>query len=65
MELLCYCLSAVLLVLTGAVISGGLALPALPRRPDRHDAPDPTGDALSRDLAALMAYGQEEDDHAV
>ena len=29
------------------------------------DAPDTAGDALSRDLAALMAYGREEDDHAV
>ena len=29
------------------------------------DAPDTAVDALSRDLAALMAYGREEDDHAV
>ena len=27
MELLCYCIGAALLVLTGAVISGGLTLP--------------------------------------
>lgn len=69
MELLCYCIGAALLVLTGAVISGGLTLPTPPCREDGRgrsgDAPDAAGDALSRDLAALMAYGREEDDHAV
>ena len=69
MELLCYCIGAALLVLTGAVISSGLTLPTpLWREGGRGrsgDAPDTAGDALSRDLAALMAYGREEDDHAV
>ena len=63
MEILCYCIGAALLVLTGAVASGGLHLP---RRQPRSQAPAETpDDALSRDLAALMAYGREEDDHAV
>lgn len=63
MEILCYCIGAVLLVLTGAVVSGGLRLPA---RQPKGTAPEETrDDALSRDLAALMAYGREEDDHAI
>nr|WP_308505666.1 hypothetical protein [uncultured Agathobaculum sp.] len=63
MTILLYCIGAALLVLTGAVVSGGLRLPA---RPARGSAPAETPeDALSRDLAALMAYGREEDDHAV
>lgn len=63
MTILLYCIGAALLVLTGAVVSGGLRLPA---RPPKDGAPAETPeDALSRDLAALMAYGREEDDHAV
>ncbi len=63
MTILLYCIGAALLVLTGAVVSGGLQLPA---RQPKGGAPSETPeDALSRDLAALMAYGREEDDHAV
>ena len=63
MEILCYCIGAALLVLTGAVASGGLRLPR--RQPGNQAPAEAPDDALSRDLAALMAYGQEEDDHAV
>lgn len=60
MEVLCYALASALLVLTGAVVSGGLTLPCrLPRENTAEAAPE---DALSRDIAALMAYGREEDD---
>ena len=64
MEIICYALSAAVLVLTGAVVSGGLSLPRrLPRENTAEAAPE---DALSRDIAALMAYGREEDeDNAV
>lgn len=64
MEVLCYALSAAVLVLTGAVVSGGLVLPG---RLPRENAPEHTADdTLSRDIAALMAYGREEDeDNAV
>ena len=60
MEIICYALSAAVLVLTGAVIS-------LPRRlPRENTAEAAPEDALSRDIAALMAYGREEDeDNAV
>ncbi len=64
MTILLYCIGAALLVLTGAVASGGLHLPQ--RQPKAGTAsPQPLDDALSRDLAALMAYGREEDEHAV
>lgn len=63
MTILLYCIGAALLVLTGAVVSGGLRLPA--RRPKDEAPADTPDDVLSRDLAALMAYGQEEDDHAI
>ena len=63
MEVLFYCIGAALLVLTGAVVSGGLQLPA--RQPNGGAPSETPEDALSRDLAALMAYGREEDDHAV
>ena len=54
MEVLCYALASALLVLTGAVVSGGLSLPRrLPRENTAEAAPE---DALSRDIAALMAY---------
>ena len=59
MTILLYCIGAALLVLTGAVVSGGLRLP---QRPPQHED-DPAAaadDALSRDLAALMAYGRED-----
>ncbi|WP_297284435.1 hypothetical protein [uncultured Agathobaculum sp.] len=59
MTILLYCLGAALLVLTGAVVSGGLRLPQRPAKGDS-DTPAPADDALSRDLAALMAYGRED-----
>lgn len=51
-------------MLTGAVISGGVTLPkGVPRENTAETAAD---DTLSRDIAALMAYGREEDeDNAV
>ena len=58
MTILLYCIGAALLVLTGEVVSGGLRLPQ--RAPKAGDAPTPADDALSRDLAALMAYGRED-----
>ena len=64
MTVLLYCLGAALLVLTGAIVSGGLQLPVRPARQD--SAPGPAADdALSRDLAALMAYGREEGKHEI
>lgn len=59
MTILLYCIGAALLVLTGAVVSGGLRLP---QRTARHedDTAVSADDALSRDLAALMAYGRED-----
>lgn len=64
MSILFYCIGAALLVLTGAVVSGGLRLPQRPARPQEHPAAA-ADDALSRDLAALMAYGREEDGHEI
>lgn len=58
MTILLYCIGAALLVLTGAVVSGGLPLPHRPAKGG--DTPTPADDALSRDLAALMAYGRED-----
>lgn len=59
MTILLYCLCAIALVVTGAVVSGGLALP---RRTGCADAPNTAQeDALERDLAALLAYGAKED----
>ena len=58
MTILLYCIGAALLVLTGAVVSGGLRLPQRPAKGDNDAAP--ADDALSRDLAALMAYGRED-----
>ena len=54
MTILLYCIGAALLVLTGGL--------RLPQRPPKHeDNPAATADdALSRDLAALMAYGRED-----
>ena len=64
MNILCYCIGAAVLVLTGAVVSGGLRLPV--RTPKGGAATENAAeDALSRDLAALMAYGREEGDHAI
>ena len=59
MTILLYCIGAALLVLTGAVVSGGLRLPQRPAK-SGSDTPTPADDALSRDLAALMAYGRED-----
>lgn len=63
MEILCYALSAAVLVLTGAVISGGVVLPR--RLPKEHTAESTPEDTLSRDLAALMNYGREEDNDEI
>ena len=63
MTILLYCIGAALLVLTGAVVSGGLQLPL--RQPKGSAPAETPEDVLSRDLAALMAYGREEDYHAV
>ena len=60
MEVLCYALASALLVLTGAVVSGGLSHPR--RRPRANTAEAAPDDALSRDIAALMAYGREEEE---
>ena len=63
MEIICYALSAAVLVLTGAIISGGVTLPkGVPRENTAETAAD---DTLSRDIAALMAYGREEEENAV
>lgn len=59
MTILLYCIGAALLVLTGAIVSGGLRLPQRPIKGDSN-MPTPVDDALSRDLAALMAYGRED-----
>ena len=59
MTILLYCVGAALLVLVGAVVSGGLRLPE--RRTKGAELPSGApDDALSRDLAALMAYGRED-----
>lgn len=58
MTIILYCLCAILLTLTGALVSGGLTLPVR-HRPDAHAAQ--ADDALERDIAALLAYGGEED----
>lgn len=63
MEILCYTLSAAVLVLTGAIISGGVVLPR--RLPKEHMAESTPEDALSRDLTALMNYGREEDNDEI
>ena len=63
MEIICHALSAAVLVLTGAIISGGVTLPkGVPRENTAETAAD---DTLSRDIAALMAYGREEEENAV
>lgn len=61
MEVLCYALASVLLVLTGAVVSGRSfrCRGACRAKTRREAAPE---DALSRDIAALMAYGREEEE---
>lgn len=64
MTFLLYSLGAALLVLTGAVVSGGLQLPIHPAK-HGSDTAAAAEDALSRDIAALMSYGREEDDHAL
>ena len=64
MEIICYALSAAVLVLTGAVISGGVTLHT--RCPRKSSAASPSDPTHCRDSAALMAYGREEDeDNAV
>lgn len=63
MTIIFTCLGAALLVLTGALISGGLRLPV---RPSVHTLPsDAADDPLAQDLAALLRYGREEEDDAV
>ena len=63
MEILTYALAAAVLVLTGAVISGGVVLPQ--RMPKEHTEEDAPEDTLSRDLTALMNYGREEDNNEI
>ncbi|MCB6365931.1 hypothetical protein LI291_07060 [Intestinibacillus massiliensis] len=55
MEILLYLFSAVALVVTGAVVSGGLALPQA-RRARGEARETPPEDELGRDLAALLGY---------
>lgn len=60
MEVLCYALASALLVLTGAVVSAVFRCRGACRaKTQRKPRPD---DALSRDIAALMAYGREEEE---
>ena len=63
MTILLYCIGAVLLVLTGAVVSGGLQLPL--RQPTGSAPPETPEDVLRRHLPALTASGRADDDHAV
>ena len=57
MEILTYALAAAVLVLTGVV---------LPRRAPHEDVnASASEDTLSRDLAALMNYGREEDNDEI
>ena len=63
MEVLTYALAAAILVLTGAVISGGVVLPR--RLPKEHTAENTPEDTLSRDLAALMNYVREEENNEI
>jgi len=63
METLCYALSAAGVGLTGAGLSGGVVLPR--RLPKEHTAESTPEDTLSRDLAALMNYGREEDNDEI
>ena len=58
MEILCYALSAAVLVLTGAVISGGVVLPR--RLPKEHTAESTPEDTLSRALAAHTTSRRSE-----
>lgn len=63
MEVLTYALAAAILVLTGAIISGGVVLPRrLPKESVTDSTPE---DTLSRDLAALMNYGREEENNEI
>ena len=63
MEVLTYALAAAILVLTGAIISGGVVLPR--RLPKEHTAENTPEDTLSRDLTALMNYGREEENNEI
>ena len=63
MEVLTYALAAAILVLTGAIISGGVVLPR--RLPKDHTVESTPEDTLSRDLTALMNYGREEDNDEI
>ena len=61
MEILCYALSAAVLVLTGAVISGGGGLPR--RLPQEDPAETTPGGTLHREPAAPVKYGREGEHH--
>lgn len=62
MQILTYALAAAVLVLTGAIISGGVVLP---RRLPKEMTENTPEDTLSRDLAALMNYGREEENNEI
>lgn len=64
MTFLLYSIGAALLVLTGAVVSGGWQLPLHHASRDTNPATS-AEDTFSRDLAALMSYGREEDENAL
>ena len=64
MEVLCYALASALLVLTGAVVSGGLSLPRrLPRENTAEAAPDDAL-ALAADASVLLSYHKFRDNLA-
>lgn len=59
MTIILYCLCAVALVVTGAVVSGGLRLPR--RRETTAQSAAAGDDQLTRDIRAMLTYGGEEE----
>lgn len=59
MTIILYCLCAVALVVTGAVVSGGLRLSR--RRESTAEAAAAGDDQLTRDIRAMLTYGGEEE----
>lgn len=59
MTIILTCLGAALLVVTGAVISGGFSLPCR-REPPAAGSAEPD-DQLTRDIRAMLAFGGEEE----
>lgn len=59
MTIILYCLCAVALVVTGAVVSGGLRLPR--RRETTAESTAADDDQLTRDIRAMLTYGGEEE----